>query len=366
MTHRIILTVTSDLNTDQRMQRICMTLHNYGYDVLLIGRKLSKQNKIFSFPSKRISCLFNKGFLFYAEYNLRLFLFLLFNKMDVICSIDLDTILPGRMVCRLRNKRHIYDAHEFFTESPELDGRLGVKRFWEWIGRMSVPFIDAGYTVNYSISKLLKNKYDVDFSVIRNLPMRQNENVASLTTTDSYLLYQGVLNKGRGIEELIESMVMIEEIPLFIAGSGDLHSKLEKKVFSLGLQTKVRFLGKLSPEELRKVTQGATIGFNLLNPENKNYFYSLANKFFDYIIADVPSISMDFPEYRKINDEIEISVLIKDLDITTISNAIKSLLKDQENYDRLKSNCKKAASIYNWANEEKALISFYQKILPTQ
>jgi uncharacterized protein (DUF302 family) len=37
---KITFTVTNDLTYDQRMQRICASVANAGYDVLLIGRKL--------------------------------------------------------------------------------------------------------------------------------------------------------------------------------------------------------------------------------------------------------------------------------------------------------------------------------------
>ncbi len=72
---QIILTVTNDLSYDQRMQRISTTLVKIGYDVLLVGRKrsLSIPLKTMPFEQKRLRCWFNKGKLFYIEYNIRLF-----------------------------------------------------------------------------------------------------------------------------------------------------------------------------------------------------------------------------------------------------------------------------------------------------
>ena len=115
---RIVFTVTNDLSYDQRMQRICTSLANAGYNILLIGRKLKNSVALKEeiFEQKRLRCFFNKGFLFYAEYNTRLFFFLLFVQMNAVCAIDLDTILPCYFVCGLRGKKRIYDAHELFTE----------------------------------------------------------------------------------------------------------------------------------------------------------------------------------------------------------------------------------------------------------
>ena len=110
---RIVCTVTNDLNYDQRMIRICTSLTGAGYEVLLVGRR--KRNSLplkeKSFKQKRLFCFFEKGKLFYAEYNIRLFFFLLFVKLDVICAIDLDTILPCLMISKLRSKKRVYDAH---------------------------------------------------------------------------------------------------------------------------------------------------------------------------------------------------------------------------------------------------------------
>ena len=80
---RIIISVTNDLVTDQRVEKTCEVLSEIGYDVLLVGRKLKKSLPIQrNYRTKRFRLLFNKGVLFYAEYNIRLFIFLLFTKKD--------------------------------------------------------------------------------------------------------------------------------------------------------------------------------------------------------------------------------------------------------------------------------------------
>src|SRR5437667_9925928 len=84
---RIYFTVTNDLTYDQRMKRICTSLAENGYDVVLVGRKLKQSLplKKEKYKQNRIRCWFNKGKLFYFEYNLRLSNFLILKKMDAIC-----------------------------------------------------------------------------------------------------------------------------------------------------------------------------------------------------------------------------------------------------------------------------------------
>ena len=111
--NRIYLTVTNDLTYDQRMNRICSSLASAGYAVTLVGRKkrgsAPLQDK--PFQQKRLFCFFEKGKLFYLEYNLRLLLFLLFQRFNIVCAIDLDTIMPCLISARLRGKKIVYDAH---------------------------------------------------------------------------------------------------------------------------------------------------------------------------------------------------------------------------------------------------------------
>ena len=60
---QITFTVTNDLNYDQRMQRICGSLQNAGYNVKLIGVKRKKSTELTTqiFNQKRIKIWFEKG-----------------------------------------------------------------------------------------------------------------------------------------------------------------------------------------------------------------------------------------------------------------------------------------------------------------
>ena len=71
---------------------------------------------------------------------------------------------------------------------------------------------------------------------------------------------------------------------------------------------------------------------------------------------------MNFPEYKRINDEFEIAVLIDDLQPLNIAKEINNLLNDEMFYKRLQQNCLKAREILNWQNEEKKLLEFYKNI----
>jgi len=359
---QIVFTVTNDLNNDRRMHRICGSLQNAGFQITLVGRKLKTSKPIFSksFEQTRLTCLFNKGKLFYLEYNLRLFLYLLFKKTDIICAIDLDTIAACTVAGKIRGKKLVYDAHEYFTEVPEVMCRPAVQNIWRWVEKTFVPKMDICYTVDNSLADLYGQIYGKQFFVIMNAPPLRPADIEVKQDEDKFILYQGALNKGRGLEILIESMKQLP-LRLLLAGEGDLSTYLRKRVIDAGLQKKVVFLGMLSPEELEILTPKAFLGYNLLENLGKSYFYSLSNKFFDYIHACVPGLSNPFPEYAAINNMYHIGILTN-LSVPEIVLSVEKALNDSEYYEEIRKNCRVAREIFNWETEEKKLIQIYNDI----
>jgi glycosyltransferase involved in cell wall biosynthesis len=361
---QLIFTVTNDLNYDQRMIRICSSLSKSSYEVLLVGRERKSSLPLTpqSFAQKRLRCFFDKGKPFYLEYNLRLFFFLLFQKFDLVCGIDLDTILPALITARLKRKKCVYDAHEYFTETPEVVYRPLTKGIWTITAAIAVPRVDAAYTVGEELARILGERYAIHFGVIRNVPFSVKE-ISAIKSNPKVLFYQGALNEGRGLPELIRAMQEVNGAVLWLAGEGDLSNTLRAMVKDLQLENKVIFMGYVRPHELAACTNQAYIGLNLLENNGLSYYYSLANKAFDYIQSEKPAIHMDFPEYRVLNERFETSLLIPNLKTTTILEAITKLMEDEEFYLRLQANTKMAKLVYNWEEEEKELINIYNNIL---
>lgn len=344
------------------MIRICTSLAEAGFEVELVGRVKRKTVPLVErpFKQKRLKCFFYDGKLFYLEYNIRLFYYLLFHSFDIVNSVDLDTILPGYFSSKLKRKKIVFDAHEYFTEMPEIVTRPKVKKIWKWVERFTVPKLKHCYTVCESLAELFEEEYQVKFEVVRNVPFRDNRDFSNIRKDQKIILYQGSLNDGRGLEEMIEAMQGIPNAEFWMAGEGELSEILREKVQEMNLGNRVKFLGYLQPEELRELTPKVYMGLNLLQNKGLNYYYSLANKSFDYIQALVPSINMDFPEYQKIKKEHEVALLIPDLKMETIQKNILTLLNDKDLYQKLKDNCKVAKEEYIWEKEVQKLLDSYQ------
>jgi glycosyltransferase involved in cell wall biosynthesis len=363
---RIIFTVTNDLTYDQRMQRICTTMAGGGYEVLLVGRKLRSSMPITNeaFQQHRMRLLFVKGKLFYLEYNIRLFFFLLTHSFDIVCGIDLDSILPCYFAAFIKRKKCVYDAHELFPEVPEVVNRPFIKKTWQAVEKFAVKKIPFCYTVSAGLAQYFYDKYQRQFDVIRNFPLLSEANLLETSqglSGSSYLLYQGALNEGRGLEALIEAM---KEVPLqlIIIGEGDLSSELRNAAKQQGLNEKIIFNGRKLPVELAGFTHAAFAGMNLLENRGLSYYYSLANKFFDYVHAAVPVITMRFPEYVSLNGTFEVALLIENTEPQSIRAAVEKLIQDKDYYFRLRENCLVAREEWNWQKEQRKLLAFYQQL----
>jgi len=285
--------------------------------------------------------------------------------VDIYGAVDLDTILPNLFVSKLRGKKVVYDAHEYFTQVPEVVNRKKVQKIWEWIEGFSVPKVDRAYTVGGGIASLLSTKYNIPVEVVRNLPILSqynnmdmtNSTSIQVTQTEKFILYQGALNDGRGLKELIQTSQQIE-LPIYIVGEGDDSQALRDLSKKISVESQVKFLGYQTPKALQSITQEAYIGYNLLENKGLSYYYSLSNKFFDYMMAGVPSLNPPFPEYELILNEYKIG-LTSNLSIDSIVYNIEKLLKEEDLYQMMQDNCRQARLIYNWESEEKKLLQLY-------
>lgn len=363
---KIILAVINDLTYDRRMGRICSALGDAGAEVTLIGRR--RQNSKAFNPSKfkgyRFRCWFNTGPLFYAEYNIRLFFILLFMDADILCACDLDTAPAIRMAAWIKRKKSVYDAHEYFSEVPELTHRPGVKAVWEWIAKKTIPDFDLRYTVGEELATLMGRKYEVHFGVIRNIAPVHQENVQPDVAThqEKILLYQGALNVGRGLEACIEAMASLPDWKFWLAGEGDITDHLKAMTIKKGLNDRIVFLGWIAPDQLHPLMKQARLSINLREQGSLNDYYSLPNKFFDAMHVGLPSINMNYPEYARIIAKYPCALLIDNVDVDEIVRSVQYLDDHAEAWGAMSLACREAAKEYTWENESKKLIDLYSKL----
>ena len=364
MTH-LVFPVTNDLSYDQRMQRIAGSLVRAGYRVTLVGfeKDGSRPLREEAFGQRRLRLHWRRGKAFYLVYNWRLFWLFLTGPWDAIGAVDLDTLPAAWLAARLRRIPLVHDAHEYYTELPEVVGRGYVQPVWEALARFLYPRIKHHYTVSEPIAAELTERYGQPVAVFPNYPILRAVDSLPPEPIPGGLLYQGALNTGRGLEAAIKATHLVD-VDLRLAGEGDLSQAMRAYATEHGKSGAVTFLGYLPPEELRAHTRETWLGLNLLEPRGKSYVYSLSNKFFDYVHAGVPQLAMDFPEYRRLNAQHEVAVLLPAATPVAIAEAIQALREDPARWRRLRANCWAARQSWHWGALEPDLQAFWQGVIP--
>ena len=328
------MAVTNDLLTDQRVDRSCRALQESGYAVTLIGRRLGHasgfghtSNEVAEkaldarpYRCVRMRLLFRRSALFYAEYNMRLLLKLLLMRADAFYANDSDTLPACCWAARLRGKKLLFDAHELFPDVPELVGKPRVQRVWKWVERTCLPRVDAAFTVSQSVAEEYRRRYGVAMTVVRNLPERiengelRMENypgAAALNVTgdtpaqfsilnSQLILYQGAVNVGRGVRELVDVIGRLPQCRLVVAGDGDLLEELREYAADKPWSERIMFLGRVDPNQLHALTTKADMGVCLLEDLGLSYRCALPNRVGDFVQAGVPLLATGFVEIQRV------------------------------------------------------------------
>jgi glycosyltransferase involved in cell wall biosynthesis len=107
------------------------------------------------------------------------------------------------------------------------------------------------------------------------------------------------------------------------------------------------------------------LGYNILVDDGKSYYYSLANKTFDYMQAGIPVLCSPFPEYIALEKEHPF-IYFSHADSDSIARAIRYLLDYEESYQRLCDAAVAAKGVVNWELEQVKLKHLYDGLLARQ
>lgn len=360
----ILFCVSSDVVTDQRVLRHCNTLINNGFNVTVVARKTDSSLELPPLPYrvKRFYMVFQKGPLFYLFFNVRLLLFLLFQPKSILWSNDIDTLVPCYLIKCLKNQKLVFDAHELFTEVPELENKTLKKNLWRWVERVFAPKANLRLTVNQSLAEQFKLRYDLPFYVVRNVQKKSAPGPALTRETLGIPMHQLLcvlqgsgLNKGRGLMETVEAISLLDNVILLVIGSGNAVEDAQSYCRSLKLTERIRFIPRIPYREMMAYTRMADIGLAFDTHPCLNFQLALPNKIFDYFHAGIAVLCGPQPEIKKLVEQYECGLVMPQVTPKTIAENLRFF---QENPERLAS-CKRQSSIAseteNWEIEEKSL-----------
>lgn len=359
---KVLVSVFNNLSTDQRVEKVCRTLSENGFSIELIGNNWGGLPDLKrDYPVSRIILKSKILRYAYVEFQWKLYKELL-KKADqdtILLSNDLDTLLPNYLVSKKLNLPLVYDSHEIFTEMPSVNGRF-TQNIWRSLESFIAPKLNFMMTASESYADWFHKTYGIERPVVvQNFPLKSgNPQDYSIVNSPKVIIYQGVINPSRGLDKLIPEMHKIENAELWIAGDGPKKKEFQELTKTLGLDDKVKFIGKILPEKLREITQQADVGLSIEENKGLSYYFSMPNKISDYIQARIPVVVSDFPEMKKVADHFKAGEKIRDYNelaekIQLVLNNGKHSYKDALNH---------AASQLCWENEENRLLGLFGKI----
>lgn len=369
---KVLSAVINNIETDQRIDKVCNSLLKFGYEVELIGTTLRGKpllNK--SYRTTIIPIKYQNSFKLYAEFNFKLFINLLLraDKQTILLANDLDSLLPFYLVSKIKNLPLVFDSHEIYSELPSLRNRPKTKKVWKTLERFLLPRMKYFYTVSNGYGKWFEKEYGVKPEIIRNVPhlqkLKDKENfiffeLPRIPQGYKIVLYQGALNISRGLEYMIKAMQHVDNCIFWIAGDGPIRKDLEQLVSDLGLNEKIYFLGNVPPKVLKTITPLAEVGISLEQDLGISYKYALPNKVFDYFQARVPILSTYLPEIKATIEKYKAGRIIEKHDEIHIAEQLKLLL--EEGKKSYHENLTKAAMECCWENEEPKLKAIFEQI----
>ncbi len=355
--------VSNDLATDARVLRHANTLQKEGYSVTVWGRNHKNQplgREWQDISTRRFRLWFNRGPLFYLNLNAVFLFYGTFTSFDVVVANDSDTLLAATALKLDNKKQMVFDAHEYFTEVPELVHRPRIQKIWAWIEGQCIPHTDAAFSVAHSIAQRYSQEFGVDFKVVRNMSQPLlGEPTPLPQLPQDFLIYQGVLNVGRGIELMIAAMELLPHLHLVIAGDGDIKKALVQQAEETAYAHRIHFLGRVTPAQLQQITPKAQLGLSLEEDMGYNYRMALPNKIFSYLHAGIPTVCSQLPEMAKLVGDHDIGTVLKKRTPESLAAVMAATLSKRESY---LPAIKKAQQELHWDKEAQQLISIFRAL----
>lgn len=364
---KIITSVINNYQGDQRVQKVCNSLLKFGFEVEVVATDLREKPKLnFPYPVHILHLSRQSGIKMYLYFNWKLFhkLLKITKKEDILLANDLDALLPNYLVHKIKGSQLVFDSHEIFSEVPTLYNRPFRKKIWKALEGFIVPKIKHFYTVSDGYADWFEKEYQIRPEIIMNVPVVQSVSdeelkvqLPEIQVGEKILIYQGVLNFSRGIDKMIEAMQFVENAQFWILGFGPKKAEFEALTSRLNLNDKVKFIGQVSPSQLKLITPKADLGLSLEEDYGISYRYALPNKIFDYTHAGIPILGTNLPEIKNTIENYSIGKIIQNHEPQHIAELIQEML--EEGKSPYAENLKKAAEVLNWENEEKKLEKIY-------
>ena len=296
---------------------------------------------------------------------------------DIVHCHDLNTVVAGHLVRRVRGCPVVYDSHELWLER-NIAGR---SRFWDrlqWglVERRLIGRCAAVSTVAEGIARHLERRYGLaTVELIRNVqPFSPPAPTSHLLADDLGIdrerriaLYAGGILRHRGIEQLIRAATLASDRTAWVvmgyatepAYLDDLKRLAEREGV---LGSRVYFRDAVPPDAVNEYAASSDLAVVPTEAICLSYEFEASNKIFHSVMARVPVAMSDHIEKRLVNERHGIGVLFDETDPAEIARVVEGFLDDGPAYAAAVENCGRAAEVLNWEHEERTLLAMFARV----
>jgi glycosyltransferase involved in cell wall biosynthesis len=370
MKYDITAIAFSKASTDARLLNLINTLKDSGKKILVIALR----DEVFEEYAQSCGIEFfglesNKNQRLMKRWNEFLKLgrkIIRGNESEFILASDLYALPLAARMKKKSGGKLFYDSREIYSALGSLSNNAAKQKFQNMIEKYYVSSVDEMIVSGEMDAEYLTKYFahSLPYHIIMNLPPKTQvertnflrEHFA-LPPETRIVLYQGALMGGRGIEQLIDAIQLVQNSVLVIVGAGPNEQIFRNEVYKLGLDSKILFFGEVPYEQLPRITASADLGTALFQAISLSYQLALPNKLFEYFMAGVPVLASDLPAMRKVYEEFNFGSLVpNDISIGELAEEITALLEKRAQYTEA---LKAASEKYNYDNEIKKIRSIF-------
>jgi glycosyltransferase involved in cell wall biosynthesis len=269
---------------------------------------------------------------------------------------DHNTMWPALAAKALVGSRVVYDSHELW---PDRNGR------WEWrpwllAGEaLFTHAADAVVTASPGYASVMARRYRIpEPAVVRNVPAATTGILREPGPPTA--VYVGALIPGRGLEQAVDAVALVERLRLRVIGPGSPAAidALRRRARDAGAGARVEILPPVRAGEVVAALAGASVGLNLIEPICLSYELTLPNKLFEYIAAGLPVLTSDIPICARFVREHGVGEVVPLRDAAVVAAALERLLDPARAAD-LRARALSLARELTWEREQPRLAAVY-------
>lgn len=346
---------------DTRVTNLSASLKGEGCTVSIVSFDWLNSNipyaengiKIFKLKRGKVNILF------YLSFAYRLITELIKSKDDIYFAEDVYSLPFVTIIGKIKRGKIIYNSRELYAFIGGLANRPVIQFLIKTIENFFIRRVDLVLTTGEMDSEFLEKFYGIrDTLVLRNLPQIQKPSrivdlreMFNISTDKTILLYQGVIQGGRGIKLLLHAMAHIPKAAFVILGEGEKRTYYEKLCEELNIADKVFFTGVINQKELINYTAGGDIGLAIIENISISYYHALPHKIFEYIMADLPVLASNLPQMKKVIDHYKVGETLAIEQDDNLVKVINKLIENPILLAEYKKNCAAAVKELNWQVE---------------